>query len=298
VYLSNGSEVLDALTRTKALLSLELQTGGRPFHLPPHLPSVTSTLTKLTFHVEWDTQEYVAMKAFFDNVTLPSLNTLEIKNQLPDSPVPPSDIGWPVEAFGSLIERSRCELRKLKILHIPMSDGTLISILECVSETMEELIIKEPTKWCFSSGNNDPSYTSSSITDRLVERLHLGVSTKALALTEHDRDQDSLITSSVGGALLPALRHLELSCIGKPCDLSLIKFLKMIQSRCRRESTFVDSGAASAPSKLSLTVILIYVSVHPSDELEEVNRKLEEDMSLKPPVGLGVDIKIIQQSYS
>ena len=232
------------------------------------------------------------MKAFLDNVTLPSLNTLEIKNRRAATILLSSDIGWPVETFRFLIQRSECELRRLVIVHVPMSNRTLISILECVSDTVEELIIEEPTERCFSSGKNDPLNALSSITDRLVERLHSGVSTKAVALTRQDRDQDSL-TSSIRGALLPILRHLELSCKGKLSELSLANFLKMIQSRCRRESASVDSDAGPVPAKLDLKVILLYVSMHSSDELEEVNRKLE-DMGFRSQ--MGVDIKIVQQS--
>jgi hypothetical protein len=257
---SNGSEVFEALACGKALLSLDVVPAGRPFDIPPHLHAITSNLAKLSFHVEWDIREHNAMKAFFDNTTLPSLHTLELRDMPPhrDRQAPPSDIRWPVEAFRSLIQRSECGLKRLVIVRAPMSDRTLISILECVSGMVEQLIVKEPTKKCSPNRGNEPLYGLSSITDRLVERLHVGVSTTALRapLAEQDRIQDSstsdLDSPSGGDTLLPALRHLELSCKGKPSELNLVKFVKMIQSRCPRgpEARVVAAGTVSDAAAL------------------------------------------------
>jgi hypothetical protein len=301
---SNGSEVFNALARCKALLFLELMTASRRFDIPPHPHSITSNLTKLIFHVKWNSREYDAMKAFLDSVTLTSLQTLEIKDiQYPYLQVPSPDIGWPVEAFRSLIQRSRCALRRLLIVRVPMSDTTLISILECVSDTLEELTVREPPKQSFPDGENEPLYGLSSITDRLVERL----------AGWHLDDKSSSDSVSVGspGPLLPALHRLDLSCKGKPSEFNLAKFLKMVQLRCPPEPRHgggvgIDSNALTAvsadsavrtlpaPSTLALKTVLLHISMQPSEEVEGVNQKLEsDDMSFKLPAG--VDIKIVQQ---
>jgi hypothetical protein len=308
---SNGREVFDALARNQ-LLSLELVPGRRRFNIPPLPHFITSPLTELTFKVRWDIREYTAVKAVFENITLPSLNILRI-NQRPYQQAPSSDAGWPVEAFRSLVQRSKFELRKLTLVHVPMSDVTLISILECVPDTVEELIIREPTKKCFLTGVND-LYGLSSITDRLVERLHVGVSWAPSA--EQDRIQDSStfdsdLSSSGGGALLPALRHLELSCKGKPSELHLVKFVKMVQSRCPRgpearvPTVGMDSDAAAfenpaqilaAPPNSTLKAVSLYVSMQSDKELKAANRMLEEDLGYKLPAEL--DVKIVQQADS
>jgi hypothetical protein len=241
---SNGSEVFNALARCKALLFLELMTASRRFDIPQHPHSITSNLTKLIFHVKWNSREYNAMETFLDSVTLKSLQTLEIKDiQYPYLQVPSPDIGWPVEAFRSLVQRSKCALRRLLIVRVPMSDTTLISILECVSDTLEELTVREPPKQCFPDGEKEPLYGLSSITDRLVERL----------AGQHPHDKSSSDSVSVGspGPLLPALRRLDLSCKGKPSEFNLAMFLKMVQLRCQAEphhsdGVGIDSNALTA----------------------------------------------------
>jgi hypothetical protein len=277
---ANGSDAFDILMRCTSLRSLKLEPANRPFNIPPATvtPYPTSlSLVNLTLRVRCTTLDYSAMRVLFNSVTLPHLDTFELEGwsqgYLSDEPEIADQ--WPLPAFRSFVERSQCELRRLMITQVLMSDDMVISILECVSATLQVLIVEEPSEYC-SCFSHRRKARLTSITDRLIDRLYLRDTTTTVSLwapgaSNYWPEYKQHNTPSAG--LLPLLTHLEFSCRGEPKELNLVKFIGMIQSRIkfnRLRSVYLEPWLQSVKSG--------------------VTEELKQDLVFKLPMGAEVDI--------
>jgi hypothetical protein len=201
--------------RESALRSCSIEPDPqRPNHRL--LSSVSSNLVSLRFRLS-SGAEYDAMASCFEMLTASRLEELTVSAELNGSYYNTPD--WPIAAFSSFVHRSNCRLRTLEIWYVPLSDNSLLHILEELP-ALTYLVIVEPYRDMFGyhARGAYPPYRKealkiSAVTNRLLNRLHV----------------DS------NDPFLKNLRELYFIAKGKKEELCMLKFQDMIQSRWQNE---------------------------------------------------------------
>jgi hypothetical protein len=147
-----------------------------------------------------------AMMLLFSKVTLSKLSSLHLSAD-------PTIGQWPLDAFKSFLERSKCILTELTLKIASLPSSLLLAILQLLPH-IKRLEIKE---FYFTE---DPI-----ITNDLIDKMIAGQGSDSADHTSHP-----------SRSFVPFLRDLETielegSC--KPYDFSTAKFLEMVRSRRR-----------------------------------------------------------------
>jgi hypothetical protein len=244
IYLSEIFFALPKCTsiKTATLISVGWLPDWDISHTIGQNPSLdifsSTTLTKLTFVFQQD-DEYAAIGECFNRLTLPTLKTLHIdagRDWLGNTndPWPAQVLEWPADSFKAFVNRSGFALTTLYMLLFPIKDLTVISILECLPQ-LEELVIKEadgikyfkrPVSDEELDEEDDHSSWTKCLTNRLIERLHVGPPSSSGAQPE----SSSMAPNTM---LVPYLKRLKLEGKGAPKIFSVARFLEMVNSRHR-----------------------------------------------------------------
>jgi hypothetical protein len=214
------ADFLEAIAQSIYLRKAELSScyiepdPQRPNHRL--FSSVSSNLVSLRFRLS-SGAEYDAMASCFEMLTAPRLEELIVSAEINGKYYNTPD--WPIAAFSSFVHRSNCRLRTLEISYVPLSDNSLLHILEELP-ALTYLSIAEPDRdvfGCYTGGTFLPygkeALKISAVTNRLLDRLHV----------------DS------NDPFLKNLRELQFIAKGKKEELCMLKFQDMIQSRWQNE---------------------------------------------------------------